>query len=107
MHFVTNLFPVMGVQNLSKSVKLPELLTKVCCHVFYAPKCISTFAHCTVYTPIDLVGPFNRITALNILKLSCVWKKRSFIRAKTVTHPSTNRVRRSATSLITTNTLPL
>jgi len=41
MYFVTNLFLVMRVQNLSKSVKIchAELLTKVCCHVFYAPQC--------------------------------------------------------------------
>jgi len=37
MHFVTNLFPIMAVQNLSKSDKICQLLTKLCCHIFYAP----------------------------------------------------------------------
>jgi len=42
MHFVTSLFPVMGVHDLSKSVKICQLLTKVSCHVFYALQCIYT-----------------------------------------------------------------
>jgi len=43
IHFVTNLILVMGVQNLSKSIC--QLLTKVCCHVFW---CLTVYTHTCV-----------------------------------------------------------
>jgi len=42
MHFITNLIPVMGVQNLWKSVKIcfARVIDKSLLPRFYAPQCI-------------------------------------------------------------------
>jgi len=41
MHFVANLFPVMGVQNLSKSVKICQSYLQKIAATFFMPHSVS------------------------------------------------------------------